>query len=256
MLKKRLIPVLLLKDGRCVKGVQFRDFRDTGNPITTARIYDNQGADELIIVDITATLENRKPSFDIIKSMAEQCFMPLAAGGGVSSVRDMRDLLLAGADKIVINSAAVKRPELISEGAKIFGSQCIVVSIDARNINRDHRVFTHSGTQATGLDALQWAKKAASMGAGEILITSIDREGTRKGYNLDLVRRVADSVDIPVIASGGVGNLQHLVDGITSGHASAVSAASIFHFTDQSIIKAKAFMKNAGLDVRIFKWWG
>lgn len=256
MLKKRLIPALLLKNGRCVKGVQFTDFRDTGHPISNARIYDSQGADELIFLDITATAEKRDPLFDIVRSAAEQCFMPLCAGGGVKSVEHMRKLLLSGADKVAINTAAVENPSLITEGAKMFGAQCMVVGIDVRKVDGKYEVFTHSGTKPTGLDPIEWAAKAAALGAGELLVTSIDHEGMRQGYDLELTRAIADAVDVPVIASGGVGTLQHLVEGITEGHASAVSCGSILHFTDQSIIKAKAYMKNAGLDVRHFKWWG
>lgn len=255
MLKKRLIPCLLLKNGRCVKGVQFKNFRDTGNPVTAARIYENQGADELIFLDITATVERREPYYKLIQNVADQCFMPITFGGGIREVEHIRKFLLAGADKVSINSAAVEKPELIREGARIFGKQCIIVSIDAKKTDRGYEVYTHSGTRATGLDVFEWAKKAAELGAGELLITSIDNEGTRKGYDLEVIRKVSDSVGIPVIASGGAGTLQHLVDGITIGGASAVSAASIFHFTDQSPIKAKAFMKTAGIDVRTFEWW-
>ena len=255
MLKKRLIPCLLLRNGRCVKGVQFGNFRDTGHPISNARIYDSQGADELIFLDITATSENRPPLLEIIGKAAEECFMPLCAGGGVRSTDDIRQLLLAGADKVAINTAAVENPGLITEGAEMFGSQCIVVSIDTRKINGKYEVFTRSGAMAAGLSAVDWAKKAAELGAGELLVTSIDREGTRSGYDLELTRAIADAVDVPVIASGGAGTVQDLVDGIVQGHASAVSCGSILHFTDQSIIKAKAHMKNAGLDVRTFKWW-
>lgn len=255
MLRKRLIPALLLKNGRCVKGFQFGNFRDTGHPISNAKIYDSQGADELIFLDITATAENREPMFDIVRSAAEQCFMPLCAGGGVTSVEHMRKLLLSGADKIAINTSAVENPALITEGAKIFGAQCIVVGIDVRRKDGKYEVYTHSGAKATGLEPVAWAKKAAELGAGEILLTSIDKEGMRQGYDLELTLAVADAVDVPVIASGGAGSLQDLVDGIEKGHASAVSCGSILHFTDQSIIKAKAFMKNAGLDVRHFRHW-
>ena len=270
MLKKRLIPCLLLKNGRCVKGVQFKDFRDTGHPISNAKIYDSQGADELIFLDINATNEGREPLFDIVRTAAEQCFMPLCAGGGISAVEHIHKMLLAGADKVAINTAAVENPALITEGAKIFGAQCIVVAIDVRKVQESsgspvspaepemggkYEVFTHSGTKATGMDPVEWAKKAVSLGAGELLVTSIDHEGMRKGYDLELTRAVADAVNAPVIASGGVGSLQDLVDGITLGHASAVSCGSILHFTDQSVIKAKAYMKNAGLDVRHFRWW-
>ncbi len=255
MLKKRLIPCLLLKGGRCVKGVQFTSFRDTGHPISNARIYDSQDADELIFLDIAATNEGREPLFGTIQSAAEQCFMPLCAGGGVKSVAHMSKLLLAGADKVAINTAAIENPSLIAEGAETFGAQCIMVAIDVRKANGKYEAYTHSGTKATGLDPFEWAKKAEELGAGELLVTSIDHEGMRNGYDIELTRRIADSVSVPVIASGGAGTLQHLVDGIREGHASAVSCGSMLHFTDQSIIKAKAYMKNAGLDVRHFKWW-
>jgi len=251
MLKKRLIPTLLLRNGRMVKGANFTAFRDVGHPVTTAKIYDAQGADELIFLDIEASQENRKTLFDVVSQVAEHCFMPLTVGGGVRSVEDFRLLLLAGADKVSINTAAFERPTLIVEAAEKFGRQCVVVSIDTRSTSVfPWEVFTHAGQKSTGMDALNWARRAASLGAGEILITSIDREGTSKGYDLELVKTIANALDIPVIASGGVGNLWHLVDGINIGHASAVAAASIFHFTDQSVIKAKTFMKQASVDIR------
>ncbi|MEK6982293.1 MAG: glycosyl amidation-associated protein WbuZ [Candidatus Micrarchaeota archaeon] len=255
MLKKRLIPCLLIKNKRCVKGVNFDNFIDTGHPVNTSRIYDNQGADELILLDISATNENREPIFEIIRSAADQCFMPITAGGGIKSVEDIKKMLLSGADKVAINTAAFYNPKLIEDGARAFGSQCIIVSIDFKKIDGKYIVFTHSGKKSTGVEVLDWAKKAVKLGAGELLLTSIDREGTRTGYELEIIKKVADEVDVPVIASGGVGNLDHLVQGINEGHASAVSLASILHFTDQSIIKAKAYMKNAGVDVRTFKWW-
>ena len=254
MLKKRLIPCILLKNGRCVKGTNFTNFRDTGNPVTTSKTYNSQNADELIFLDITATNEGREPSFDIIRSVADECFMPITAGGGVTNVRQIREYLLAGADKVSINTAAVENPPLIEEGASIFGSQCIVASIDARKKGDFYEVYTHSGTRSTGIDAIEWARKSAKLGAGEILITSIDREGTKQGYDIDLVKQVSDSVDIPVIASGGAGNLQHLVDVIVLGNASAVSLSYILNFTDQNLIKMKAYMKNAGIEVRDFKF--
>ncbi|MDD2655139.1 MAG: glycosyl amidation-associated protein WbuZ [Candidatus ainarchaeum sp.] len=251
MLKVRIIPSLLLREGRCVKGVKFRDFRDTGNPVTAAKIYDAQGADELLFLDITASTEKRSILFDIVSKTAEACFMPLCVGGGIRSIEDIRKLLLVGADKVSINTAALDRPEFINEAAEVFGNQCIVASIDVRKrVDGEYEVFSDCGTKARGIGPVEWAKEAVAQGAGEILLTSIDQEGTRKGYDLGLIRMVADTVEVPVIASGGVGSLQDLVDGIVRGHASAVSAASIFHFTDQSIIKARTYMKEAGLDVR------
>ncbi len=252
MLKTRLIPSLLLKNGRCVKGRNFTNFRDTGNPLTAARVYDAQGADELIFLDITASSENRNILFGLVEKTASNCFMPLTVGGGIRNVNDIRKCLQAGADKTSINTAAVENPNFITEGAKIFGDQCMVISIDVRGDGKKEKyeVYTHAGSEATGLNPVEWAKKAEKLGAGEILITSIDREGTMTGYDLNLVRSIVDSVKIPVIAQGGVGTLQHLVEGVTIGHASAVSAASIFHFTDQSVIKARAYMKEAGLNVR------
>ena len=251
MLKVRLIPSLLLLNGRCVKGVRFADFRDVGHPITAARVYDAQGADELLFLDITASVENRSTLFEVVARAAEECFMPLTVGGGVRSLGDIRTLLRSGADKVSINTAAVERPAFIREAAETFGRQCVMVSIDCRR--RDdgrHEVVTRRGQQATGRDPLAWAQEAEAQGAGEILLTAVDREGTRQGYDVELTRAVAKGVRVPVIAAGGAGSLQHLVDGVAAGGASAVSAASLFHFTDQSVIKAKAYMRNAGLDVR------
>jgi imidazole glycerol-phosphate synthase subunit HisF len=250
MLKKRLIPSLLLKDGRCVKGRRFTDFRDTGNPLTAARVYDAQGADELIFLDIAASAEARNTTLDVVHRVAEECFMPLCVGGGVQSVDDFRTLLRNGADKVSVNSAAVERPALLTEAAERFGNQCVVLSIDARGAGPDWEVYTHAGSRPTGLHPVEWAVHAAHAGAGEILITSIDREGTMEGYDLELVREVAAAVDVPVIAHGGCGRLHHLVEGIEAG-ADAVSCASMLHFTDQSVIKARAHMKTYGVDVRI-----
>jgi len=225
--------------------------RDVGNPVTAARVYDAQSADELIFLDITASCERRDTLLDIVAQTAEQCFMPLTVGGGVKTVADIRKLLQAGADKVAINTAAVENPNFIREAAEAFGRQCIVVSIDARLLGPSrYEVFTCRATRPTGLNPVEWAKRMADDGAGEILITSVDQDGTMEGYDLELIGSVADAVSVPVIASGGCGTLQHLVDGIMDGHASAVSAASLFHFTDQSVIKAKSFMKLAGLDVR------
>ena len=251
MLKVRLIPSLLLLNGRCVKGVRFADFRDVGHPITAARVYDAQGADELLFLDITASVENRSTLFEVVARAAEECFMPLTAGGGVRSLGDIRTLLRCGADKVSINTAAVERPAFIREAAETFGRQCIMLSIDCRRrADGRYEVVTRRGQEATGRDPLAWAQEAEAHGAGEILLTALDREGTRQGYDVELTRAVAKGVRVPVIAAGGAGSLQHLVDGVAAGGASAVSAASLFHFTDQSVIKAKAYMRNAGLDVR------
>jgi len=250
MLKKRIIPKLLLRNGRNVKGKQFVELRDTGHPVTNARIYDAQGADELVFLDIEASKENRGLLFDIIAKTAEEVFMPFGVGGGVKSVDDIRNLLLAGADKVVINTAAVDDLKLIEDGAKIFGAQCIVVSIDFRRHADLYQVYTHGGTEARDLDVLTHAKQVVERGAGELLLTSIDRDGTMEGYDLEITRQVSEAVNVPVIASGGAGNLQHLVDAIADGKASAVAVGSLFHFTDQSPIKARAFMKVAGVDVR------
>ena len=252
MLKIRLIPALLLSNGRCVKGTKFKDFRDVGHPVTAAKVYDAQGADELLFLDITASPEQRGILLDVIADTAAQCFMPLTVGGGVQTLDDIRILLKSGADKVSINTAAVQHPRILRDAADRFGSQCIVVSIDYRiNTNGTREVVTHSGRQPTKLTPLDWAKHAVSEGAGEILLTSVDRDGTGQGYDAELVRQVADSVPVPVIAAGGVGTLQHLVEGVTQGHASAVAAGSIFHFTDQSVIKASAYMRHAGLSVRV-----
>jgi imidazole glycerol-phosphate synthase subunit HisF len=251
-LKKRLIPALLLKEGRCVKGRQFGDFRDTGNPLTAARVYDAQGADELVFLDITATAEARETTLDIVRHVAEECFMPLCVGGGIRTVEDVRLLLGNGADKVSINTAAVERPQFIEEAARRFGDQAVVLSVDIRRApNGRPEVFTHAGRRATGLDPVAWARRAVDFGAGEIFLTSIDREGTMEGYDLELVRSVADAVTVPVIAHGGCGTLQHLVEAVTEGHADAVSCAAMLHFTDQSVIKARAHMKTYGVDVRI-----
>ncbi|HLW26102.1 MAG TPA: imidazole glycerol phosphate synthase subunit HisF [Kiloniellales bacterium] len=251
MLKARIIPCLDVKDGRVVKGVNFVDLRDAGDPVEQARIYDAAGADELCFLDITASHEKRGTILEVVQATAEACFMPLTVGGGVRTLDDIRQLLLAGADKVSINSAAVKDPELVRAGAAKFGSQCIVVGIDAkRGASGGFEVFTHGGRQGTGLDAVAWARQLAELGAGEILLTSMDRDGTRAGFDLELTRAVADAVPIPVIASGGVGTLQHLVEGVLEGHASAVLAASIFHFGDYSIAEAKAAMAAAGIPIR------
>ncbi|HXG87653.1 MAG TPA: imidazole glycerol phosphate synthase cyclase subunit [Vicinamibacterales bacterium] len=250
MLKKRIIPKLLLRNGRNVKGVKFTELRDTGSPVTNARIYDAQGADELIFLDIEASGANRKILYDTITKTASEVFMPFCVGGGIRTVDDVRQLLLAGADKISVNTQAVERPDLVSEGAALFGVQCMVVSIDFKRHGPACKVYTHGGTVATELDVLDHAQQSVARGAGEILLTSIDRDGTMQGYDLEITKRVADAVDVPVIASGGAGTLQHLCDVIADAHASAVAVGSLFHFTDQSPIKARAFMHVRGIDVR------
>ncbi|HEV8026372.1 MAG TPA: imidazole glycerol phosphate synthase subunit HisF, partial [Stellaceae bacterium] len=239
MLKMRVIPCLDVKDGRVVKGVNFVDLVDAGDPVEQAKVYDREGADELCFLDITASAENRDTLYDVVARTAEQCFMPLTVGGGVRTVEDIRRLLLAGADKTSINTAAVARPDFVREGAEKFGSQCIVVAIDAKATGPGRwEVFTHGGRRATGIEATSWAKRMAALGAGEILLTSMDRDGTKQGFDIPLTRAIADAVTIPVIASGGVGTLDHLVEGIRDGHATAVLAASIFHFGTYRIAEA------------------
>lgn len=251
MLKARLIACLDVKDGRVVKGVNFVNLRDAGDPVECARAYDAAGADELCFLDITATHENRGTMFDVVKRTAEQCFMPLTVGGGVRKLDDIRNLLLAGADKVSINSAAVSDRAFVKAAAEKFGSQCIVVAIDAKETSPGKfEIFTHGGRKETGIDAIDFAKEVASLGAGEILLTSMDRDGTGQGFNIALTRAIADAVSIPVIASGGVGMLEHLVEGIRDGHASAVLAASIFHFGTFKISEAKSYMQKAGIPMR------
>ncbi|HKF72742.1 MAG TPA: imidazole glycerol phosphate synthase subunit HisF [Stellaceae bacterium] len=251
MLKVRVIPCLDVKDGRVVKGVNFVNLVDAGDPVAQAKVYDAEGADELCFLDITASHENRATLYDVVRRTAEQCFMPLTVGGGVREVEDIRRLLIAGADKASINTAAVARPELVREAAEKFGSQCVVVAIDAKQ-TRPGRwdVFTHGGRRATGIDAIDWARRMTALGAGEILLTSMDRDGTKQGFDIPLTRAIADAVTVPVIASGGVGGLAHLVGGVRDGHASAVLAASIFHFGTYSIRDAKAALRDAGIPVR------
>jgi cyclase len=251
MLKIRVIPCLDVKDGRVVKGVNFTHLIDAGDPVEQARIYDLAGADELTFLDITASSEDRSPLYDAVRRTAEQVFMPLTVGGGVRVVDDIRALLLAGADKVSINTAAVARPEFVAQAASRFGSQCIVVAIDAKSTGPGRwEVFTHGGRKATGLDAVEWATRMAGAGAGEILLTSMDRDGTKSGFDLALTRAVADAVPVPVIASGGVGALEHLAEGVTKGGASAVLAASIFHFGIFTVGQAKARLTEAGIAVR------
>jgi len=252
MLKTRIIPCLDVEGGRVVKGVRFVDLVDAGDPVEQARVYDRAGADELCFLDITASHEDRETIYDVVARTAEQCFMPLTVGGGVRTIEDIRRLLLAGADKVSINTAAVKRPEFVREAAEKFGSQCIVVSVDAKSVGPDQfEIFTHGGRTPTGIDAVQWSRRMVDYGSGEILLTSMDRDGTKQGFNLPLTRAIADAVPVPVIASGGVGTLDHLVEGITEGHASAVLAASIFHFDTYTIAEAKAHMAAAGIPVRL-----
>ena len=252
MLKTRIIPCLDVADGRVVKGVNFVDLIDAGDPVESARAYDAAGADELCFLDIHATHENRGTMYDLATRTAEQCFMPLTIGGGVRTTDDVRDLLLAGADKVSFNSAAVADPDVVARAADRFGSQCIVVAIDAKTVSPGKwEIFTHGGRKSTGIDAVEFAKTVTAKGAGEILLTSMDRDGTRAGFNLPLTRAIADAVSIPVIASGGVGTLQHLVDGVFEGHASAVLAASIFHFGEYTIREAKEYMAKAGIAMRL-----
>ncbi len=252
MLKIRIIPCLDVKDGRVVKGVNFVDLIDAGDPVQAARAYDAAGADELCFLDINATHENRGTLYDVARRTAEQCFMPLTIGGGVRTPSDVRALLLAGADKVSFNSAAVANPDVVAQSANQFGNQCIVVAIDAKTVSDGKwEIFTHGGRRATGIDAVRFARLVEQKGAGEILLTSMDRDGTRAGFNLPLTRAISDAVNIPVIASGGVGTLQHLVEGVRDGHASAVLAASIFHFGDFTISEAKQYMQKAGIAVRL-----
>ena len=250
----RVIPCLDVHAGRVVKGVNFVDLRDAGDPVEAARVYDAAGADELCFLDIGASHEKRETILDVVRRTAEVCFMPLTVGGGVRSADDARALLLAGADKVAVNSAAVARPELVAEIAARFGSQCVVASVDARRVDDPERIrweiFTHGGRTATGVDAVAHAVRLARLGAGELLVTSMDRDGTRDGYDLELTRAIADAVDVPVVASGGVGTLDHLIEGVTEGHASAVLAASIFHFGEATIAEARAALAAAGLPVR------
>ncbi len=251
MLKTRIIPCLDVDAGRVVKGVNFVDLVDAGDPVEQAEIYDKAGADELCFLDITASSDDRDTILDVVRDTAERCFMPLTVGGGVRKIDDIRKLLLAGADKVAINTAAVKNPDFVAEAAEKFGSQCIVVSVDAKKTDAGgFDIFTHGGREPTGIEAIEWSKRMASLGCGEILLTSMDRDGTKKGFDLELTRAVSNAVTIPVIASGGVGTLDHLVEGVTEGHASAVLAASIFHFGTYTIAEAKAHMKKAGVNVR------
>ncbi len=250
-LAKRIIPCLDVTNGRVVKGVKFVSLRDAGDPIEIARRYDDQGADELTFLDITASSDDRDLILHIIEEVAAQVFIPLTVGGGVRKVEDVRRLLNAGADKVSINTSAIQNPQLVADAAGRYGSQCIVVAIDAKRAGQGWEVFTHGGRKPTGLDAIEWAKKMQSLGAGEILLTSMDRDGTRDGFDLALTRAVSDAVNVPVIASGGVGNLQHLVDGVVEGHADAVLAASVFHYGEYTVRQAKEYMSQHGIEVRL-----
>nr|WP_297362330.1 imidazole glycerol phosphate synthase subunit HisF [Acidiferrobacter sp.] len=251
MLARRVIPCLDVDCGRVVKGVRFQEIRDAGDPVAAARHYDEAGADELTFLDISASHEGRATMVSVVEEIAAQVFIPLTVGGGVRTVADIRRLLNAGADKVSINSAAVERPDFIKEAADHFGAQCLVVAVDAKAVDGHWQVFTHGGRRATGLDAVEWAGRMAAFGAGEILLTSMDRDGTRDGFDLPLTRAVADAVSVPVIASGGVGTLAHLADGVLEGHADAVLAASIFHFGEFSIGEAKRYMASRGIEVRL-----
>jgi cyclase len=253
---KRIIPCLDVDNGRVVKGVQFVDIRDAGNPVEVAKRYDEQGADEITFLDITASSDNRETIVHVVEEVASQVFIPLTVGGGIRTVEDVRRMLNAGADKVGINTAAVFNPEFVKEASEKFGSQCIVVAIDAKRVSADGEenrweIFTHGGRKPTGIDAIEWAKKMVDYGAGEILLTSMDRDGTKIGFDLELTRAISDAVPVPVIASGGVGELSHLVDGITEGHAEAVLAASIFHFAEYTIKEAKEAMAKSGIEVRL-----
>ena len=251
-LAKRIIPCLDVDQGRVVKGVRFEDIRDAGDPVEISRRYNQEGADEITFLDITASHENRATTYETVSRMASEVFIPLTVGGGIRNTDNIRDLLLAGADKVSINTAAVFEPELVKRAADKFGCQCIVVAIDAKQISSDRwEIFTHGGRKPTGIDVVEWAVRMVSFGAGEILLTSMDRDGTRNGFDLGLTRSVADAVTVPVIASGGVGNLTHLVDGVLKGHAEAVLAASIFHFAQHTISEAKETMARAGIEVRL-----
>lgn len=252
MLKTRIIPCLDVKDGRVVKGVNFVDLVDAGDPVEQAKVYDQQGADELCFLDITASSDNRETLYDVVSAVAEQCFMPLTVGGGVRTLDDIRRLLLSGADKVSINTAAIYNPDFVKQAAEKFGAQCIVVAIDAKSVAPGkYEIFTHGGRKETGIDAVEWAKRMVEYGAGEILLTSMDRDGTKKGFDLPMTRAIADAVSVPVIASGGVGDLSHFVDGVQQGHASALLAASVFHFGTYSVDQVKHAMKDAGIPVRL-----
>ncbi len=251
MLAKRIIPCLDVKEGRVVKGINFVNLRDAGDPVENAKIYNDEGADELVFLDITASLEKRKTMVEVVKRVAEKVFMPFTVGGGIGSLEDIRNLLNAGCDKVSINTAAVKRPEFIKEAADKFGTQCIVVAIDAKRDAKTWEVYINGGRERTGLDAIEWATKVASLGAGEILLTSMDRDGTKDGYDIEITSKIAEAVNIPVIASGGCGSLEHFYEALTDGKADAALAASVFHFREFSIKEVKEYLKSKGVEVRI-----
>jgi cyclase len=251
MLSARVIPCLDVDNGRVVKGIKFKDIRDAGDPVLVAQAYEEQGADELVFLDITASSDNRNTMIDVVKKTADTCFMPLTVGGGIRNVTNMRDMLLAGADKVSVNTAAILNPDIINDASKTFGNQCIVVAIDAKKCPDGWTVYTHGGRKTTSLDAIKWAEEVVSRGAGEILLTSMDMDGTKKGFDLDLTKAVSEAVEVPIIASGGVGNPTHMAEGITKGKASAVLAASIFHFGQCSIAETKKEMKRHGIPVRL-----
>jgi cyclase len=251
MLAKRIIPCLDVNEGRVVKGVKFLELRDAGDPVEIARHYDKEGADELCFLDITASHQQRRIILDVVARTAEQVFMPLTVGGGINSLEDIRNLLHAGADKVSINTGAVNRPEFVREAAEVFGSQCIVVAIDAKRVDDHWEVFTHGGRNPTGLDASEWSERMEQFGAGEILLTSMDRDGTKAGYDLGLTRAISDRLSIPVIASGGVGNLDHIYQGFAEGNASAALAASIFHYQEYSVLECKNYLRSRGIPVRL-----
>jgi cyclase len=251
MLAKRIIPCLDVDGGRVVKGTKFLNLRDAGDPVECAKEYDRQGADELVFLDITASSDNRATMIDVVERTADECFMPLTVGGGIRSAEDMRAMLKAGADKTSVNTSAIQNPDLVRAGAERFGSQCIVVAIDAKRAGKSWEVFTHGGRNPTGLDAVEWARKVEGLGAGEILLTSMDADGTKAGYDVALTRAISESVTIPVIASGGAGKLEHMVEVLTAGKADAVLAASIFHFGEYKVADVKQFLKEKGIEVRL-----
>jgi cyclase len=251
MLTKRIIPCLDVMEGRVVKGINFLKLRDAGDPVTNARTYEEQMADELCFLDITASHEQRKTIIDVVENVAREVFMPLTVGGGIKTIGDIRDILLAGADKVTINTTAVENPDFVRESSEIFGSQCICIAIDAKRRGDGFEVFTYGGRRPTGIDAVKWAKEVEKLGAGEILLTSMDRDGTRVGFDIPLTRAIVETVNIPVIASGGVGTLEHLYEGLEDGHADAVLAASIFHYREHTIVEAKRYLREKGVQVRL-----
>tara|TARA_B100001123_G_scaffold433201_1_gene557481 strand:+ start:3267 stop:4025 length:759 start_codon:yes stop_codon:yes gene_type:complete len=251
MLKNRIIPCLDVKNGRVVKGINFVDLKDAGDPVEQAKIYSDGGADEICFLDITASNENRNTIYEVVKQTSKKCFVPLTVGGGIKTVEDINKLLNCGADKVSINTAAVQNPKLISESSKKFGSQCIVVAIDAKKKNDTWEIYTHGGRNKTSINAIEYAKKMEDNGAGELLVTSMDKDGTQEGYDIDLISKISSKVNIPLIASGGVGNLDHLAEGIKLGNASAVLAASIFHYGKHSVLEAKQYLESKGIPVRI-----